>query len=507
MVKKIELILLSVALTALTACGDFLEESSQDEVRPSTVSDLQQLLLGEGYLLTSPLTPYLELLTDNVENFYTDSPNQQAYVKAGQWPFTWEPELINRLKEQDVAYYNTWANAYSYIKGCNVVLDMIDEATGSEAERANVKGQALALRAYYYFVLVNLFAKPYNAPAIDREAEPGVPLILKSEVTDDYPARNSLADVYRQIEADLLAAEPLMERYGTENIKDKVTAQFVNHLLCRLYLYEERYDDCIRQADIVLQRQPGLLQIARYNSRNSSGFYTMHVYHPDSPELIWCYSSDSDNSSFQGVCNGEDIPAFTVSKSLKELYDYRRTAKSNKGDARGGFFYTYYNVGSMTWDPATMTLVQQTELYWGCHNYNSGDANKGFRTAEDYLNRAECYIRKFRLTGNDAFRKAALDDLNTLRRSRWDGTYKEIDMDSADELWQFYLDERRRELAFDDHRWYDLRRLGMPRLVHTFTLTKGQPQEYVLAEGDGRYVLQIPQETLDRNPALIQNPR
>ena len=34
----------------IMGCGDFLEESSQDEVRPSTVSDLEQLLLGEGYL-------------------------------------------------------------------------------------------------------------------------------------------------------------------------------------------------------------------------------------------------------------------------------------------------------------------------------------------------------------------------------------------------------------------------------------------------------------------------
>ena len=33
----------------IMGCGDFLEESSQDEVRPSTVSDLEQLLLGEGY--------------------------------------------------------------------------------------------------------------------------------------------------------------------------------------------------------------------------------------------------------------------------------------------------------------------------------------------------------------------------------------------------------------------------------------------------------------------------
>ena len=506
MKRKVYLILTVMAML-MTGCGDFLEETSQDEVCPSSASDLQQLLLGEGYLLTSTLTPYLEMLTDNVTSFYTESPNQQGYVKAGQWPFTWEVELLDRLKEQDVPGYDSWAGCYRYIKGCNVVLDMIDDMVGTDAEKANVKGQALALRAYYYFVLVNLFAKPYNTPGIDRNRELGVPLILKSEVTDDYPTRNSLTEVYAQIEADLRAAEPLMDEYGTGNIKDKVTAQFVHHLLCRLYLYEERYDDCITEANIVLTRQPGLLQIANYNARNSSGFYTMHVYHPDSPELIWCYSSDSDNSSFQGVCNGDDTPAFTVSPELKALYDYNRSVKKNKGDARGGFFYTYYNVGGMTWNPVTMTVTQQTEMYWGCHNYNSGDASKGFRTAEDYLNRAECYLQKYRQTGDESCRRAALSDLNTLRRSRWDGDYTEVALTDADELWQFYLDERRRELAFDNHRWYDLRRLGMPELVHTFTLNQGQPQDYVLAQGDKRYVLLIPQDALDRNPSLVQNPK
>ena len=43
----------------------------------------------------------------------------------------------------------------------------------------------------------------------------------------------------------------------------------------------------------------------------------------------------------------------------------------------------------MQFDPVTGTFQQATEMYWGNHCYNSGDAGKGFRTAEAYLNRAE----------------------------------------------------------------------------------------------------------------------
>ena len=42
-------LIISMLGIGMVGCGDFLEESSQDEVRPSTVGDLEQLLLGEGY--------------------------------------------------------------------------------------------------------------------------------------------------------------------------------------------------------------------------------------------------------------------------------------------------------------------------------------------------------------------------------------------------------------------------------------------------------------------------
>ncbi len=494
-------------LVLITGCSDFLEESSQDEVRPSSASDLQQVLLGEGYQLAYTVMPYLDMLTDDVKNNYTESANQQEYLEKGRYPFTWDLQMFEKLQQLDVSGSDSWSGYYKYIKGCNVVLDMIDGVDGTEAEKGNVKGQALALRAYYYFMLANLYAQPYNASGIDRNSEPCVPLMLHSKVSDDYPARNTMTEVYDRIEKDLLEAEPLMDRYGQSNIKDKVTQQFVHLLLCRLYLYEERYDECIQQADIVLRNQPGLLKIANYDVRDNNGFYQMHVYHPDSPELIWCYSSNNENSNFQGVVNGSDTPAYLVSDELVALYDYKKDAKVNKGDVRAGYFFTYYNVGNMVFNPITGTFTQKTAMYWGCHNYNSGDASKGFRTAEAYLNRAECYVRKFMQTGNDEYRKNALSDFNRLRASRWDGVYTDVDIQDADALWTFCREERRRELAFDDHRWFDLRRWGMPRIVHTITLTKGQPMEYVLEKGDKRYVLPIPQEALDRNPSLVQNPQ
>ena len=80
------------------------------------------------------------------------------------------------------------------------------------------------------------------------------------------------------------------------------------------------------------------------------------------------------------------------------------------------------------------------------------------------------------------------------------------DISAADELIAFVRDERRRELCFENHRWFDLRRCGMPEMIHEVTINKGQVQEYRLAKGSDRYVLPIPKKVLDKNPALVQNP-
>lgn len=82
----------------IMGCGDFLEESSQDEVRPSTVSDLEQLLLGEGYLRTDCIYPYLELLTDNVQNAYSDNESHVTVLQQGLPVFTWDVDMFEDRK-------------------------------------------------------------------------------------------------------------------------------------------------------------------------------------------------------------------------------------------------------------------------------------------------------------------------------------------------------------------------------------------------------------------------
>ena len=70
---------------------------------------------------------------------------------------------------------------------------------------------------------------------------------------------------------------------------------------------------------------------------------------------------------------------------------------------------------------------------------------------------------------------------------------------TRDELRQEIYDERFRELAFEGHRWFDLRRTNRPELTKTY-----DGETYILQKDDERYTLRIPPEAIQSNPGLAE---
>jgi hypothetical protein len=70
------------------------------------------------------------------------------------------------------------------------------------------------------------------------------------------------------------------------------------------------------------------------------------------------------------------------------------------------------------------------------------------------------------------------------------------------------LNERRLELALEAQRWDDLVRNGVAvstmNNLNEIDLRTGRPVNYDMTEA--KILLPIPQQELDRNPALVQNP-
>lgn len=505
------------AVLGLVSCNDFLEESSQDEVRPSTVEDLMQLMVGEGYPMLGVLDCFLDLLTDDVECLGSNGMEVSLLAVRNARPiYTWSQDMFEEMAGAAPISggINVWETYYKKIMGCNVVLDNIDKVSGNVANKENLRGQALAMRSYYYFILVNLFGQPYNAPGQNPEVSLGVPLKLTMDVTDEFFRRNTVAEVYEQVIDDLIRANTLLEQYNLEMPVYKMSHIAAKAILSRVYLYMENWDESLKYSNQVLELKPEITSLSGFATLPGSsdghaplGFQSPYgVYNPTvSREMIWAYGSKEEYSLMPSGAGS--FPPYRASTDLMGLYDYE--AKMNVNDHLGDLRGRLYFYNNPVFDMSTFQVVL-IPGYGSRSGFDLNYCNKGIRTAEIYLNRAEVYIRKFIETGSDEYRVKALADLNLLREHRYDtreDVYVTVNKQSAEDLLAFYQDERRRELSFENHRWFDLRRYGMPRIEHTyFEDANSVPQVVALEERSNRYVLPIPQVVLQQNPLLVQNP-
>lgn len=496
--KKIFYILPAAALL-LSSCGDFLDEKSQSEVIPKTADDYSELLIGNGYPDTnSPSISFLGLMEDDCEglvNEETDVWDQasMSYIHQNNFAgesgavtpmpyYTWQPY------EEDYNGYNTQINTtassttygqfYSKIMGCNAVLDGIDDANGTQGQRDRVKAEALAVRALLYFQLVNIYGEPYN---YNKDAL-GVPLKLNADLSTDGIPRSTVSQVYDQILSDLTEAANLMDPLDINHADYHINQPAIHILLSRVYLFMERYQDCIDECNKALKMGIRLanLPVELQNTYTSA---SSNPYSYNNPEVQWVFgpSTRPDVSQYKdGTCTGF-------------LSLWNEYAAAQKGTPMTTADKDY----DMRWDEFNLYSTYATN--GGVISISPGSTlSQAVRTAEAYLNKMEAEA----LLGNDA---DALSDLNTFCATRY-ANYTQRQLSGQALLDDIRL-ERRKEFFLQGFRWFDLRRQGMPQISHIYRIEKSGPNVYfVLKHNDPMYTVPIPRSAFEYNTQLVQNP-
>src|SRR5690242_20758048 len=85
----------------VTGCKKHLEEKSQDEVKPTTVTELQQLLMGEVYPAGSArpgFHPYLDMLTDDVSSNFNNNKGASLGYQKYTPVFTWRNDMFELME-------------------------------------------------------------------------------------------------------------------------------------------------------------------------------------------------------------------------------------------------------------------------------------------------------------------------------------------------------------------------------------------------------------------------
>lgn len=508
-----------------SGCDDFLEPSSTSEFVPKDANSLNELLLGEAYPRNDidQMNVFLNLMDDDITAMPYQVPQDGFDANRFLAAYTWQPDMFKMMEEAGYYDTNMYEKYYQLILGANAVIDYIDQVVDEKQRIDYVLAQAYALRGFLYFKLVNIFGEPVNS----HPDALGVPLKLNSgvEIEEGALARRTVKQVYDQIVSDLLEAERLYKTLSDVQQFEKdyrTNLPMVQLMLSRTYLYLEDWKNAADYAELVMNDNRfqllDLNAVATTTEKGQPFFKTYHAY-SESSEVIWLYGSIRDMGSwvmdYAGIENPRDnnrkmhayfkasdelLACFEDTDLRKERYIVRKPVRDN----RGVEVWTPMAIGKLKVSIPEYTGIALDNYYKPVTA--SGVFGRSLRLSEAYLNYAEAKAMMFQegtdaQGGNDAVE--ALDALRSKRFAAED--FQALDITDANELVQFVREERRRELCFEDHRWYDIRRWGMKEIKHVWYDDANTRSTYTLTLGDKGYTVPIPDEAMELNAALIQN--
>lgn len=440
---KIKTLLLSVlAAFALTACDDFLDITPTGKVIAKTGDEYRALLTYEyKYFAKDRYMTTLrtdEMLMDMVK---TSSTDKDAYLDLWRWK--------DEAPSPTTSYFS-WRTYYHTIYIANYVIGHQHEITNATKEEINqLVGESYMLRAYCHFLLVNLYAEPYThcTPAGTR----GVPIQLKADV-NAIPASSSVEAVYQQVLSDLDEAEKYLNVEVWEEGKNyrfnKVSAQA---LRARTYLYMGQWKEALKAATTVLETHNQLEDL-------TTNSYTLPNSYKSMENIVALERFSSNLYTAINIPSPDFISMYRMGDQRRTKF-YKRVTSSTYSLQKGG----------------------------------SDDNACSFRTSEMYLIAAEASARLDSLDNAVSYLVPLME--KRLNQSAYQTILELVNSMTQEELIQEILDERARELAFEGHRWYDLRRTTQPALMRTY-----DGVTYTLTPE--KYTMRFPTEAVEANPEI-----
>ncbi len=182
-----------------TSCEDFTELQPKGKNLLATTDELEMLLNIEHYFVPRDWTNICGDMIYGTSNVPTMISQPTKTRNVIMW--TWDEANQNKMAEltsSDVDY----TNFYGIIgRISNPILSRVDDIEGDEAVKAKLKCEALVLRAYYHYLLVNKYAKAYN-PA-SAESDLGIPYMTEKQDILQQPTKVTVQEVYDHILNDL----------------------------------------------------------------------------------------------------------------------------------------------------------------------------------------------------------------------------------------------------------------------------------------------------------------
>lgn len=182
-----------------TSCSDFTDIQPKGKNLLSTTDEIEMLLNSEFYLSSTDA----QTMSGDMLTILSNVPNELSKPNKTRQAIMITFDAANQDKMAELTSSDDEYSSYYNIIGriANVVLSQIDAATGPENVKNRLKCEALVLRAYFHYLLVNKFAKAYNPST--AATDPGIPY-LKEDWDIMVPTKKETVEtVYQYILDDL----------------------------------------------------------------------------------------------------------------------------------------------------------------------------------------------------------------------------------------------------------------------------------------------------------------
>ena len=407
---------------------------------------------------------------------------------SNSW-FRSEYQWINhRNPSSSMAFYN-YTFYYMIISNANMILANIDQAEGPEADRNAIKAEALTYRAWAHFQAVQLYGERYVAGAANSGL--GIPVVTEPSTT--AKARNTVGEVYAQINADLNEAIEKFTSYTRLN-KSHFDVNIAKGIKARVALTQQDYTTAATMA----QEARKDFQLMT-NTEYLGGFNNY-----DNREWMWSSRIVSDQTNY--------FYSFFAYMSL----NYNSTAIRATPKLMNSALYNQISesdVRKKLWDPTGTNTVDfpLPASTFQRYPYQS----KKFRVADlslsigdvPYMRAAEMYLIEAEALARSNRNTEAAAVLNLLAVNR-DPSYV-LSTKTGAELIDEIMIHRRVELWGEGFRFYDLKRTNSPLNRnggnHSATFTNGALS---VAPGDIKWQFLIPQDEINNSQGLVvQNPQ
>jgi hypothetical protein len=484
MKKFITLLNIFLIILSFTACQKFLDleplsnniwvdNSSTDSVVYKTADEVETALTG---VYADFKNEYFEL--DYFVN--GDAQSDDAYAGADN-PNNFQIDEYN-IDALNTNVSRDWAYLYSTIGKANLVInnvmDVPDPAL-TEERKKEILGEASFIRAFIYFQAVQLWGdvplQLTEVKSISADLLPEIYPLL-------FPKRAPMDSVYMQIIMDFEVA--LQNVKPTAAHKGYATTGAVNAMLAKVYATIEPHDytKVVQYADAVINGPYSLLPDYDKLWDNSAENTDESIF-----EINYAGTITDGNwgvNMFRGFdWKKFNIPSNDLVKAFDDEQDMIRKNSSILFETQG--------FPDLHWPQDNYPFINK----WRIFGQSSPQNYIFLRLADIILLKAEALNEL-----GDASGAASLVNQIRSRVSLPNTTASnQADMRLAIEK------ERRLELAFEGHRWFDLKRTGRAiEVINNAVDGTGQKIGYNLTTD--RLLWPVPQAELDRNTSLVQNP-